>query len=169
MKLKVTIFYVLIFMNTFCVAQDTKPFIPDGEARYFDYWEGTWYEIKEDNSLDSNSYFKIKRGVHPSSFIEEWHFSNGMSSMALRSWDKTNNKWGFVWVSDNGLYQVWDTRKIDDDWYIYRQFTINGDTYMSRQGFILQTNGTVLRISEKSYDEKTWELRFKQRLRRIQE
>ncbi|MEI9807705.1 MAG: hypothetical protein WDO16_07410 [Bacteroidota bacterium] len=162
--------FLLLFLLSlahFSQAQDTNPFTPEGEAKYFDFWAGTWFELKADNSLDSNSYFKVSRSVHPACFIEEWHFANGMNSTAIRSWDKTNNKWGFVWVSDNGLYQVWDTRKIGNDWYIYKQFTINNDTYLSRQGFILQPDGTVLRTSEKTYDEKNWEFRFKQRLKKV--
>jgi len=156
---------IFIFQNT--SAQDTKPFIAEGDAKYFDFWEGTWFVIKDDNTLDTASYFKIARSVNPASFTEEWHFSNGMRSIAIRAWDKTNNTWGFVWVSDNGLYQVWESRKVDSNWYIYKQFTVNGDTYLSRQAFLPQADGTVLRISEKSYDEKKWELRFKQRLKKI--
>lgn len=72
-----------------------------------------------------------------------------------------------MWVSANGLYQVWDTKKVDGHWYVFKQFTIEGDNYLSRQGFIPKPDGTVLRISEKSYDEKTWHLRFKQRLKKI--
>lgn len=166
MKYSFLIFFQFLFFIS--PAQDNKPFIPEGDAKYFDFWEGTWMELKDDNKLDSNSYFKIRRSVNPSCFIEEWHLSSGMNSVAIRSWDKTNNKWGFVWASDNGLYQVWDTKKVEGNWYIYKQFTINNDTYLSRQGFIPQPDGTVLRISEKSYDEKKWELRFKQRLKRVQ-
>jgi hypothetical protein len=58
-------------------------------------------------------------------------------------------------------------KKIEGQWYIYKQFTINGDTCLSRQDFIPQPDGTVLRVSEKTYDEKKWELRFKQRLKKI--
>lgn len=159
--------FLLFLLGTYAYAQDVKPFTPEGDAKYFDFWVGQWYEIKSDGTLDSTSYFKVKRSVNPSAFIEEWHFNSGMSSIAIRSWDKINNKWGFVWVSDNALYQVWDTKKVDGHWYIYRQFTINGDTYLSRQGFIPQSDGTVLRISEKTYDEKTWEVRFKQVLRKV--
>lgn len=148
-------------------AQDTKPFAPEGEANYYNFWVGTWVLLKDDNTLDTTTYFMVKKGVHPSSFTEEWKFGNGSKSMAIRAWDKTNNKWGFVWVSDNGLYQVWDTKKVNEHWYLYKQFTINGDTYLSRQGFIPQADGTVLRISEKTYDEKTWEVRFKQRLKKL--
>jgi hypothetical protein len=165
MKPAILLFTLFQIINS--SAQDIKPFMPGGEAKYFDFWEGTWFEIKDDNSLDSTSWFKVKRGPNASSFVEEWHFSNGAESIAVRAWDKINNKWGFAWVSDNGLYQVWDTKKVDGHWYIYKEFTINGDTYLSRQGFIPQADGSVLRISEKSYDEKKWELRFKQKLKKI--
>jgi len=166
--MKPMLLYFILVICQVSSAQDTKPFIPEGDAKYFDFWPGIWLEIKEDGSLDSTSYFKVTRSVNPSCFVEEWHFSNGGKSIATRAWDKTNNKWGFVWVSENGLYQVWDTKKVEGNWYIYKQFTINEDTYLSRQGFIPQSDGTVLRISEKSYDKKKWELRFKQKLKRLQ-
>ena len=153
----------LLFFAFCSHAQDMKPFIPEGDAKYFDFWEGTWCLLKDDNTIDTSICFKVRRSVNPSSFIEEWQ----PGALALRAWDKTNNKWGFVWISSNGLYQVWDTKKVDNNWYIYKEFNINGEKYLSRQGFILQPDGTVLRISEKTHDEKTWELRFSQRLKKI--
>jgi hypothetical protein len=165
---KISFSLIFVTFNFFAHGQDIKSFKPEGEAKYFDFWVGTWYQLKEDNSLDSTTYFKVVTSVNPSSFLEEWHFA-GMSSIAVRAWDKTNNKWGFVWVSDNGLYQVWDTKKVNGNWYIYKQFTVDGDTYISRQGFLRQVDGTVLRISEKSYDGEKWELRFQQHLKRVSE
>ena len=111
--------------------------------------------------------FRVTRSVNAAAFEEKWQFGSGAESFALRAWDKTNNKWGFGWISDNGLFQVWDTRKVDGQWYIYKEFTIDGDTYLSRQGLLLQPDGTVLRVSEKTYDEKKWELRFSQRLKKV--
>ena len=71
----------------------------------------------------------------------------------------------YTWVSDNGLYQVWEGRKDHHDWWIYRHFDVVGDRYLSRQGFLPRADGSVTRISQKSYDEgQTWELRFQQRL-----
>jgi hypothetical protein len=159
---------LLVFIATTLqtAAQDVLPFTPTGEAKYFDFWEGNWYPVKENGALDTTQWFKVKRGVHPSSFVEDWKMNNGIRAIGLRAWDKINNKWGYVWVSDNGLYQVWDTRLIDGDWYIYREFTVNGDKYLSRQSFKLQADGTVLRMSEKSYDDKNWQLRFKQVLKK---
>ncbi|MBC7827450.1 MAG: hypothetical protein H7122_06880 [Chitinophagaceae bacterium] len=167
--MKIASVLLLFLCITFFVsAQDTTAFVPEGDAKYFDFWEGTWFVIKTDNTLDSNSYFKIRRSVHPSCFIEEWQSGKGMNSIALRSWDKTNNKWGFVWISGNALFQIWDSKKANGHWYIYKEFNIKGDTYLSRQGFIPQPDGTVVRISEKSYDEKKWEIRFQQRLKKVQ-
>ncbi|MGK2864928.1 MAG: hypothetical protein ACSLE0_23550 [Chitinophagaceae bacterium] len=166
MKTIILLFYFGLLFNQAVPAQDSNSLVLTEDAHYFDFWEGDWYEIKENNKVDSNSYFKVKRSVHPASFIEEWQLGNGSKSIALRAWDKTNSKWGFVWISDNGLYQVWDTRKINGQWYFCKSFNVNGDVYLSRQGFIQQPDGTVLRISEKSYDEKNWELRFKQILRK---
>lgn len=153
------------FLVNSSFGQDIKPFLPEGEATYFNFWEVTWYVLNDDNSIDSNSYFVVEKSAHPSCFLEEWHYKGGFN-IALRTWDKTNNKWGFVWASANGLYQVWDTRKVGNDWYIYKQFTIEGDTYLSRQSFILQADGTVLRTSEKSYDEKNGNCDLNRGLRR---
>lgn len=141
-------------------------FVPEGDAKYFDFWEGTWLGMKEDGSLDSAIRFEVKRSVNPSAFEEAWGVGTGRS-VALRAWDKTNGKWGFSWVSTNGLYQVWDSQKIDGHWYILKDFNVNGDKYLSRQSFILQSDSTVIRLSEKTYDKKKWELRFKQRLKKI--
>jgi hypothetical protein len=165
------IFTISVFLvtNVYCFGQDTKPLTLNSDAHYFDFWKGTWYALKEDNTLDTAAYFKVTQGVHAAAFEEEWQFftpDGRLKSKAIRAWDKTNNKWGFVWVSDNGLYQVWDTKKIDGNWYLYKEFDVNGDKYFSRQAFIPQQDGTVLRVSEKSYDEIKWQLRFKQRLKR---
>src|SRR4051812_17738668 len=115
--MKYCIFLFFLFIYKYSYEQDIKPFIPEGDAKYYDFWEGTWVELKDDNSLDTSSSFKIARSVNRSCFIEDWHFSNGMKSIGIRTWDKTNNKWGFVWISDNGLFQVWDSKKIDGNWY----------------------------------------------------
>jgi hypothetical protein len=134
------------------------------DARFYNFWEGTWYRITENNTLDTTAFFKVRKGVHRFAFEEEWEvMADGkqIRSTAIRVWDKTNKKWGFVWVSDNGLFQVWDSKKENGIWYIYKNFDVNGDKYLSRQAWILQPNGDVLRISEKSYDSIKWEPRFR--------
>ncbi len=163
---------IFVLLSVAGFAQDNNELVLTDDAKYFDFWEGTWHVMNVDGTMDTASYFKVKRSVHPAAFEEEWQFGadkkTPLKSVALRAWDKSNGKWGFVRVSDNGLYQVWETRKVDGHWYIYKRFTVNGDTYLSRQGFLLQPDGTVLRVSEKTYDEKKWELRFKQRLKKVE-
>ena len=163
---RIFIVSVLSFMVFSSLAQDILPLVLNEETSYFNFWEGDWVGLKDDGNIDTSVFFSVRRGVHPASFQEEWGTGKN-KSLALRAWDKTNSKWGFVWVSSNGLFQVWDSKKFDGHWYILKNFDINGDKYLSRQGFIPQPDGTVLRISEKSYDEKTWQLRFKQRLKKI--
>lgn len=165
MKRSVTI--LLFLLVRLSLSQDTNVLTLTDDAHYFDFWKGKWCLQRDDGSVDTTFYFNVKESVNAAAYEEEWQFGPDQKSIALRAWDKTNNKWGFVWVSANGLFQVWDSRKVDGNWYIYRQFTINGETYMSRQSFILQPDGTVIRKSEKSTDEKIWELRFSQRLKKM--
>jgi hypothetical protein len=120
-SMKSVFFFLFVLIRWSTLAQDQNAFVQSDDAKYFNFWEGTWYLVKDDNTIDTAIYFKVKRSVHPSAFEEEW---NG--SFAIRAWDKTNNKWGFTWISDNGLFQNWDSRKVGSDWYIYKQFMVNG-------------------------------------------
>jgi len=158
--------FIILAIVADAIGQDQNPLALTEDARYFDFWEGKWIGLHDNNTLDSTVSFEVVRSVNPASFEEKWQLGNSRSA-AIRAWDKSNSKWGFVWISDNGLFQIWDTRKVDGHWYIYKQFNVNGDVYLSRQGFLLQPDGTVVRVSEKSYDEKKWEVRFSQRLKKV--
>jgi hypothetical protein len=148
-------------------AQDVPqtPFPPD--ARYFDFWEGVWHQVVEGRPDTSSTRFIVRRGVHPASWEEEWRMRIAgdtiMTASALRSWDATKGRWGYVWVSSAGHFQVWEGRKVGNDWYIYRPFEFPSDRYLSRQAWLPVGPGRIRRISQKSYDEgKTWELRFEE-------
>ena len=145
-------------------AQDTKPFTPTGDAKYYDFWVGDWHKILKDKK-DTKVEFNVKKSIHPAAFYEEWDMQidsvTRIKAVALRAWDKTNSKWAYTWVSDNGLYQVWDTQKVGNDWYIVKQFTINGDTFLSRQAWIPMADGKVKRVGERSHDNGiTWQPRY---------
>ncbi len=162
------LFALLLFtlLGSSVLGQDMDPFKPSGEAKYYDFWEGNWIALKEDGSIDSNATsFKISKSVHNAAWSEAWYSLSGKNALkasALRAWDKTNEKWMYVWISENGLFQVWDGKKVDNHWYFYKEFDIKGDKYLSRQGWIPVDQNKVMRISQKSYDQgKTWELRFK--------
>jgi len=163
------IFLVIIF--SYCVfslkAQDVNAFSPEGDAKYYNFWEGTWYQVINNKADTSSSRFIVSKTVHPAGWYEKWRMvidaKTTWTAEAIRAWDKTNNRWMYTWISDNGLFQVWEGRRVGDNWYIYKYFDINGDKYLSRQGWIPVEKNKLMRISEKSYDEgKTWELRFKE-------
>lgn len=147
-------------------AQDMKPLELSAETSYFDFLKGKWYVTGDPKADTSFAAFQIEQGIHPAAWQEHWfgkkdgkvtELANG-----IKVWDKTNSQWRFVWVSENGLFQNWEGKKVNNDWYFYHRFDVNGDKYLSRQGWIKTGADTFMRISEKSYDEgKTWELRFK--------
>ena len=146
-------------------AQDIvrKPFPAD--AGYFDFWEGTWYRVVNGRPDTTAARFIVRRGVHPSSWEEEWRMRldsvTVINARGIRSWDATRGRWGYLWVSSDGHFQEWECRKVGDDWYIYRRFAFPNDRYLSRQAWLPLGPGRVRRISQKSYDNgHTWELRF---------
>jgi hypothetical protein len=160
-----------LFFSTVCYVaiygQDTKPFIAQGDAKYYDFWEGNWYQVINDKVDTSATWFKVKKSVHPAAWSEEWRMvidsTTTLHATAIRAWDKTNNKWMYTWVSDNGLYQVWEGKKIGENWYIYKEFEINGDKFLSRQAWIPIEKNKLMRISERSHDNgTTWVFRFKE-------
>lgn len=146
------------------------PFPPD--ARYFDFWEGTWYQVIDGRPDTTGTRFNVRRGVHSASWEEDWRMRIAgdtiVTARALRSWDATKNRWGYVWVSSDGHFQVWEGRKVGGDWYIYRPFEFPTDRYLSRQAWLPRGRDRVHRISQKSYDDgKTWELRFSEEYVRL--
>ena len=151
------------------IAQDVDPLVENADTAYYDFWIGTWIEEKEGVADPEGTRFEVTPSVHPAAFEERWRLvldgGQVLHATAIRAWDKTAGRWMYTWVSDNGLYQVWEGRKDRHGWWIYKHFDVDGDRYLSRQGFLPQPDGSVLRISQKSYDEGgTWELRFQQRL-----
>lgn len=151
-------------------AQDvpTLPFPP--AARYFDFWEGTWYLMVEGRPDTTATRFVVRRGVHPASWIEDWRMisTDTLAAIGVRSWDATQNRWGYLWISAEGHFQVWEGRQIGGDWYIYREFEFPNDHYLSRQAWLPVAAGRVHRISQKSYDGgRTWETRFEEDFVRV--
>src|SRR6185437_8223288 len=147
-------------------AQDIKPFTPTGEALYYNFWVGNWHKVRKDDH-DTKVQFRVSKSINPAAFYEDWDMQidsvTTIHAVALRAWDKTNSKWMYTWVSDNGLYQVWEGKKVGENWYLFKEFTINGVTYLSRQEWIPDRENKLIRISERSDDQgKTWKLRFKE-------
>ena len=156
---------LLVLISGSTSAKDLLPFRPTAGSQYFDFWPGDWHKVVDGERAKTVS-FRVRRSVHPAAYIEDWtQVIDGktLTSIAIRAWDKTNERWMFTWVSDNGLYQVWEGRKTGDDWYIYKEFEIKGERYLSRQAWIPSGPNRLTRISEKSTDGgATWTLRFRE-------
>lgn len=147
--------------------------MPDTEdAHYFDFWPGTWVEMVEGKPDPSATTFSVTESVHSAAFEEVWKLVYGGTthhSVALRAWDQTQHRWMFTWVSDNGLFQVWEGRKFGDDWYIVREFEVDGERFLSRQAWLPASENELVRVMERSFDGgQTWEPRSRTRFKRIE-
>lgn len=151
--------------------QTDEPMEDSFEAHYFDFWPGTWVEVVDGTPDRSATTFEVSQGVHRAAFEERWRLVYGgtdHNSTALRAWDRVKERWMFTWVSDNGLYQVWEGKKFGDDWYIVREFEIDGERFLSRQAWIPTSDGELVRVMERSFDGgHTWEPRSRTFFRRI--
>jgi hypothetical protein len=75
----------------------------------------------------------------------------------------------FSWVSDNGLFQVWQGEKVGDDWYIVREFDFEGQKFLSRQAWIPDGANRLTRVMERSTDGgKTWQTRSRSVFQRVE-
>ena len=142
------------------------------EAHYYDFWPGTWVEVIDGQPDTTATTFTVLRSVHPAAFEEQWRLvydGSAHHSVAVRAWDQITNRWMFTWVSDNGLFQVWEGVKVKGDWYIAREFEINGEKFLSRQAWIPEDTDSLIRIMERSFDNgETWERRSRTRFERIE-
>ncbi len=144
-----------------------NPSFSQDKSKYFDFWEGTWHQVIEGKVDTTATKFIVHRGMHEFFFTEDWWMvdseGGSLKAYGIRSWDQVNSTWSYVWLSAEGHYQIWDTKKVDGHWYIYKTFNFNGDKYLSRQAWIPTSANELTRVSEKSYDNgQTWELRFRE-------
>ena len=153
--MKYTITFFAALLATSCFGQQTQI-----DSTYYAHWIGHWYKVTDGQLADSPT-FVIKRGLYDSSFEEYWMGAGGDFSMAWRAWDCRTQQWDFAWMSTDGLFQTWEGRKVNDIWYMYKTFLINGEEVLSRQAFIPQGETELTRTSEHSTDGgETWHLRF---------
>lgn len=114
--------------------------------------------------LEVEPTFIVKRSLYKSSFEEVWIGAGGNYSITWRAWDTRTKKWDFAWMSTDELFQIWEGKKVDGIWYIYKTFIISDETILSRQAFIPLENNIMIRTSEHSRDNgKNWKMRFKEK------
>ena len=149
-----------IVLAQICSAQSNAPL---ADSTYYESWVGEWYK-EVDGVLSNEPTFVVKRALYHSSFEEYWMGAGGNFSMAWRAWDTRTQKWDFSWMSTDGLFQLWEGKKVNGIWYMYKVFIINDQEVLSRQAFIPQNKTTLIRTSEHSKDNgKIWVLRFKEK------
>lgn len=149
---------VSVFVGEAPVAAQVTP----ADSAYYDFWIGEWHRVI-DGQVAEEPRFVVTKGLYPSALVEEWQME-GYKAEGWRGWDASRNTWTFVWISERGHFQIWDERKVGDEWYMYRVFVIDDEQVLSRQAFLPQEDGSVIRTSEHSRDGgETWALRFKER------
>ncbi len=154
-----------LFLTGTCFAQGS---FVNNDSTYYKYWVGEWYKV-EDDQLSNQPTFVVKRGLYASSFEEYWMGAGGNFSIAWRAWDSRTQQWDFAWMSTDGLFQLWEGKKVDDTWYMNKTFLINGNKVLSRQAFIPKGRNELIRTSEHSTDNgKTWILRFREVYRKLE-
>ena len=135
------------------------------DTHYYDFWPGTWVEVVDGVVDTSAAVFAVRQSVNPAAFEEQWRLvydGEAHYSTALRAWDQVTNRWMFSWVSENGLFQVWEGVKVGHDWYIAKEFDIDGEIVHSRQAWIPDGENRLTRVLERSTDGgETWETRYR--------
>lgn len=138
------------------------------DASYYDFWLGEWHQVI-DGRVASEARFIVEEGLYPEALEEHWQME-GYKAKGWRAWDSSRKTWTFVWMSERGHFQIWNERKVDGAWYMFRTFVIDGEEVLSRQAFLPQSDGAVIRTSEHSRDGgKTWTLRFEERYVKVGE
>lgn len=153
-------------------AQTEAPAAASAEMGYYDFWPGSWARVVNGRPDPEASTFVVTRSVHPAAFEEDWRLVDeagaARTSRAIRAWDQVGQRWMFVWVSDNALFQVWEGRKVGDRWFIVREFEIEGRRFLSRQAWWPEGRDRVVRVSERSFDDgATWQPRFREEYGRV--
>ena len=152
-------------------AQTTRPLVENADTHYFDFFVGRWFPVVDGHIDTTGTSFTVRRSVNAAAFEEQWVQrldSQVLRSVALRAWDQVVNRWMFTWVSDNGLYQVWQGEKVGNDWYIVREFDFEGQKFLSRQAWIPDGPNRLTRVMERSTDAgKTWQTRSRGVFQRV--
>ncbi|HNP35234.1 MAG TPA: hypothetical protein PKK10_05230 [Woeseiaceae bacterium] len=161
----------LWFLPCTVFGQTNAPFEGTEQSAYFDFWPGVWHEIVDGQPDPSATTFVVRRGVHPAAYVEEWtQVDDGIArkSFAIRAWDQINDRWQFTWISENALYQNWDTERVGDDWYIVKEWNIDGKVFLTRQAWIADGPNSLTRVFERSFDNRaSWELVSKTKFQRV--
>jgi hypothetical protein len=174
MRTRVAMVVVLVLMAMVdggVRAQTMRRLTESADTHYYDFFVGRWLPVENGRVDTAGTSFTVRRSIHPAAYEEYWEQrvdSQVLRSTALRAWDQVAGRWMFTWVSDNGLYQVWQGEKVGADWYIVREFDFEGQKFLSRQAWIPDGPGRLVRVMERSTDGgKTWQTRSRGTFQRV--
>ncbi len=143
---------------------------------YFHFWnDGKWISevtIYNQDTIPEQDYFLVKKLEGMTAFREEWKIFIGdgeyVDATVTRAYDKASKKWSLYYVDDVSA-QHWDSKLLDDKVYFFKTFTFKGMTFYSRQSWSVLPNGKVLRTIDRSEDQKSWQPRYRQMFKRVEE
>jgi hypothetical protein len=154
-----------------------QPTSHEANDTYYRFWIGSWEVEKSETESgnfgpDSLSTMVIKPIYGSKALLEEWTLKINNTygkSVAIRAYDSLSAKWSMYWVSDAKITQYWESKKEEETWAYYKEFTIDGKTFISRQKWfpLEKDSNRAIRTIERSEDGgNTWRMRYKTYYRR---
>lgn len=159
----------VICIPFFVTAQSFEPDQTDKMERdYFDFLIGEWKIIQKKSTegitTGGKDTYTFRKGLDSNAIISEWYFNRGTKSnpnytqgLYYSAYDNLTDAWSFYYISAVSS-QYYQGKKEDGQWYFYREFTIEGNTFLQRQSWLSQNDSTLIRTIENSTDNgKSWE------------
>ncbi|MDC8003685.1 hypothetical protein POV27_06460 [Aureisphaera galaxeae] len=148
-----------LFLSTFLVYSQS--------ADHFDFWKnGKWESeitIYNNDTIPEKDSFIVRKLEGMNAFTENWKIFIGdgeyVDANVTRAFDKETNRWKLFYVDDLNA-QLWDSQNVDGRLYFFKEFSYKGKKFYSRQTWIPQSDGSVVRIIERSEDNREWRIRY---------
>ena len=149
-------------------AQSLAPDEADKNERdFFNFLIGKWEIVEKKTSegvtTGGRDTYTFRKGLDGNAIISQWYFNRGTKSdpnytkgLYYSAYDNLTNTWSFYYISAASA-QYYEGKKEGGQWYFYKDFTIEGNTFSQRQSWSLEDDSTLIRKIENSEDNgKTW-------------
>lgn len=134
-----------------------KSCLDDPGYHELDFWLGTWDVQIDGKTVGTNRIERILRGC---AVMEHWESSRGDKGKSLFTYDRINETWKQVWVTDGafspgGLKEKVLIERFDDGGMRFEGQILldNGDAYLDRTTLRPLPGGKVHQLIEISYDD----------------
>lgn len=136
-------------------------------SAYFDFWKsGQWTSeitIFNQDTIQEKDSFSVQKMDGKNAFLEDWSIFIGdgeyVSATVIRAFDQETKKWRLFYIDDLNA-QSWESKLSENTLWFYKQFTYNGKVFYSRQSWVLESEGRVVRKIERSEDNQNWKPRY---------